>query len=93
VGITENTADNYFVSVYPNPSNGEINISYKIETKLTDRAFIEMTSITGQVVNKQQLLNTEGKITAKGLNAGIYFVRVINGAEKSVPVKVVFTNN
>jgi choice-of-anchor B domain-containing protein len=91
VGIEENNSGNSFISIYPNPSNDDIYISYKLNNRITQKAFVEIISVTGQLISRQQIFNTEGNIKANRLKAGIYFGRVINGSEKSDPVKIVIT--
>lgn len=91
--VTEITDNNYLVSVYPNPSNGEININFKFNKPINHDAFIEFISVTGQVAKKHQIFNSEGNIKSSGIAPGIYFIRIKNGDEFSTPMKFILTSD
>ncbi|MBI5538613.1 MAG: T9SS type A sorting domain-containing protein [Bacteroidia bacterium] len=79
VGIVENKYDN-IVSIYPNPSNGLINIksTYEIESIL-------ITDITGKVVyNENKISSLVHLMNLENLNSGIYFVKLYTKTESNV---------
>ena len=83
---TQNTSD---VKVYPNPFTNETNIAYKLKNRLAAGASIVIYDITGRVVSTTAISQLEGIITiSPSVNSGIYYVRIINGDEITVPVKV-----
>ena len=90
--ITEINNANYFISVYPNPSNGEININYEFNQSIARNSVIDFISVTGQVVKQFKIFNSHGNLNTTGLNPGIYFIRIKNGSELSNPVKFILTN-
>ena len=91
VGITENYSTDNYVSVFPNPSNNEINISYILNEKDYEANFIEILNATGQIISRKQLNSYEGTVTVENLIAGFYFVRIKSGNSQSLPVKFVIT--
>jgi len=76
--------DNYNskLVVYPNPFNNEIRFNSSQNIKC-----IIITSVTGQVVKKETILN--GSVTTNEIPAGIYFVTLINNKGDKVTVKMV----
>ena len=89
-GISEhNTANTSGVNVYPNPFTNETNIAYKLKNKLAEGASIVIFDLTGRVITTTPLTQAEGIVTmSPSVNSGIYYVRIINGDELTVPVKV-----
>jgi hypothetical protein len=65
------------IRIYPNPTQvAEINI-----VGISDvNSVINITDISGKTV-AQQNMNNSGVISLNGLNAGIYFIQIINGAQ------------
>lgn len=66
VGLTEN--EPYLVGVYPNPTNGVVNINGEFDVA-------RIYSSTGALIADF----TENKIDISNYNSGIYFISVING--------------
>jgi hypothetical protein len=79
------------VNVYPNPASDIINVAFNnLEVGL---GMVEVINSLGQVVLTQSIANTEGnsvKIQTKGLDGGLYFVKVTAG-EKSYSSSVLIT--
>ena len=75
LGLKENNIEN-IISIYPNPSNGFINISSKINLK---DAMITVLDLTGKEVltlNYSSLKNQS--IDLNNLSDGIYFIKIKN---------------
>lgn len=93
-GITnisnEMDGQNYFVDIYPNPSNGEITLEIINKNKMDD-IFLEITDLIGQdVYYKETISGKEYVKNALNLNlpAGVYMLRMkvadINKSEKLI---------
>ncbi|MFN8230792.1 MAG: T9SS type A sorting domain-containing protein [Bacteroidia bacterium] len=77
LGILQNNVvdiieENSNVQVYPNPSNGELNINLPVEG-----AEIEITNTLGQLVYKTKL-NKENKLLINDLKPGVYLYSIIS---------------
>lgn len=73
------------LSVYPNPSLGEFNFSFKVEKSLDKAVTWQVIDITGKLISQGNLNDFEGNTTQK-LNiteqgAGVYLLRVVNNNE------------
>lgn len=76
IGIHENN-DNLEFSLFPNPSYGDINVNHQ----LTD-AQIQISDINGKLVYNQMTNEKNNKINLRHLDAGVYFVQLVNGNDK-----------
>lgn len=77
--------ENDEITVFPNPSNGIINVNFKQASE------IKIVNITGKVIYQENIKNniTKSKsIDMANFANGIYFVNIING-EKSTVKKIV----
>ena len=73
------------INVFPNPSNGKINVNFKQATE------IRIVNITGKIIYQENINNNVTKsksIDMSNFANGIYFVNIING-EKSTVKKIV----
>lgn len=72
-------------SVFPNPTTDETVVSFK--SKTTGNATITITDLTGQAVEVMNTNVVKGlnatKVNVRDLNAGAYFITVVNGTEVS----------
>jgi len=71
------------VKVYPNPTNGIVNINYNIEN--ATNIMLSVTNIQGQLISKTKLekgsgLQTES-IDLSSLSKGLYFISINSGNE------------
>lgn len=66
------------VSLYPNPSNGHLNI------KTTKELQLKITDTLGRIVISNQTVNDNDILDLSELNSGIYFIAISNGNEKGV---------
>jgi hypothetical protein len=74
VGINEAVAN--LISVYPNPSNGVLNIS--LTSELSKNSSLEIYDALGKLVAKQVLTNELNSINVSNLENGIYTFKVLN---------------
>jgi extracellular elastinolytic metalloproteinase len=88
LGTNENSLDNNFV-IYPNPSNGNINIKSLIDF---GDAKVSIFDLNGREVftNEVSLQNTVN-INAENLTTGLYILQ-INGADYSHSAKLIINN-
>ena len=77
----EETQDDALFKLFPNPSNGIVNIQVKMKKK--DDLILEIHSITGKLIFKKQLSNNGLEFMEElGLNdfpRGLYFVNIKGG--------------
>jgi hypothetical protein len=77
-GISENATFKTSLNVFPNPSNGNFNISFNAPHQ--DNISIELFDMVGKKMIEKQLGNFQGEykgeITAKGLSKGIYMLSI-----------------
>jgi hypothetical protein len=72
-GIREIAGENIIVNMYPNPTNGILNI--KMET-LNEPINIEITNVVGQVVMQETIATQQTSLNISNLINGIYFVKI-----------------
>ncbi|HET6227116.1 MAG TPA: choice-of-anchor B family protein [Bacteroidia bacterium] len=90
-GIFENKLDAN-LSAYPNPFTNEITISYELQNKLAPGSTIQLTDMLGKIVQELAIFEMKGNVyMSPELHAGIYFVRIVNGAAVSSPIKIIKT--
>ena len=74
-GVCNLSTDNLFnINIYPNPSNGIINIEfidYDIQNVL-----IELINLQGQVVFVQTITNQKNTINVSDLDKGLYIIKI-----------------
>ncbi len=84
---------NTTIHVFPNPFTEETTIAYQLANKPSTGSSIVITDISGRIVSKLPLSQTKGTIQLNpSIDAGIYFVRIINSGEITEPVKVLKIN-
>ena len=89
-GIAEEVNNKPSIRIYPNPFTDETTIGYELKNKLATGSSIVITDITGRVVSTIPITQVKGNVTLQpSINAGIYFVKIINGDEITEPVKVI----
>ncbi len=88
-GIKDGIVFNALLSAYPNPFTNEITIQYDLNEG-NYSSTIQVYDITGKVVEQLNLNENKGIVVLNPkINAGIYFVRIINIAGASAPIKIV----
>lgn len=81
LGVNDNGSSSNF-TIYPNPSNGEINIRTKVDAGAANISIIDMNGrkVFAQNVN----LHTSASIDASSLDAGLYIMKISgNGYEQT----------
>ena len=85
LGVNDNNLDNNFI-IYPNPSNGNINIKSLIELR---DAKVSIYDINGrEVYNNEVSLQNTVTINAENLTTGLYILQV-DGADYSHTAKLI----
>lgn len=84
VSINENLASTISASVFPNPSNGSVNV---VVPNNEGTLHVQVVSLSGQVVFIQN--SDQNQFTIQGLASGVYTVRVASGQGLSVKKLVV----
>ncbi len=65
-------------SIYPNPSNGQINI----QTKISGNHHLIVTDLTGKTVYQTHFEGIENKLNLSFLHKGIYMIKLDNSIKK-----------
>lgn len=78
--------NNVYASVYPNPTNGKIQVSYSIKNANTGS--LKVYDILGNTVFEKELTDSYGVLNIQLENKGMYFVRIESAQEQKV-IKVV----
>ncbi len=76
-GVDENE---YVVSVYPNPTNGLLNINVENSNHFNYQIF----NMIGQNVMNGDIDGSEAKVDVSNLEKGVYFISVFDGNQKFV---------
>ncbi|MBK7856081.1 MAG: DUF4397 domain-containing protein [Bacteroidetes bacterium] len=85
-GIEENIY-NTSVNVFPNPSDGTVNISV---SNMKDNTFIQIINMQGSIVRSEKINAAQQDITVTDLASGAYFVKIIS--DENVVVKKLHVN-
>jgi hypothetical protein len=79
-GVAEVNANNAGISVYPNPANGAVNVSWNVA--ITGTATITVSDVTGRIVlsTTADMTSANGttKVDVSTLYAGMYLISVKN---------------
>ncbi|CAL2077534.1 Peptidase M12B domain-containing protein [Tenacibaculum sp. 190524A05c] len=90
VNVINNTAsvgdfDFTNFNVYPNPSNGNFNITFEVIN--TESVGIRLFDIRGRLVEEKEFKNTQStfseELNLEGINAGLYLLQVQNGNKRT----------
>ena len=91
LGIAQNNNEKLNVNVFPNPTNGIINIYF--DNSFPENYLIQITDIYGKsLMQKNILINdkTSKSINLSRYSKGIYFLIIKNGSKKSIKKIVVY---
>lgn len=94
-GISENALEQSKIQIYPNPFTTELTLSYEFGDRQSFQkgSRIQVSDLVGRSRYETEIDQPAGKLTIHPqLDAGIYFVRIINGTKSSAPVKIIKTN-
>lgn len=89
-----NTPDNFSFSIYPNPSNGMLNMDFTGTRELGTFVNVQVVDALGKIVLEKQILKPNGQVSQldlTGSSAGVYFVKVFNN-EFNKSVRLSITN-
>ena len=86
-GINKNSFENVNVTIYPNPSNGIVNVA--LNTELTKNSILEVFDVLGKLVVKQALTGELNTINISNLNSGIYTFKVSNNSNTVKIAKII----
>jgi hypothetical protein len=86
VGIKNNSFENDFVKVYPNPFKDKLNVEFSTN-EIKDKK-IYITNTLGQVVYSLENLNIKQEIDISNLASGIYYLKIQNSSTQKV-VKII----
>lgn len=88
-----NDQTNNSLNVYPNPSNGIINIIYTVD-ELTENTTISLLDILGKQLFIQKVIEKNGTLQfdATKFNSGFYFVHLSNGKTINNNSKIIITH-
>ena len=84
-GIKENSLLESDISIFPNPTNGKM----ELNTKRVNISYIEITNVLGEVILKSQIVNQRMEINLSEQKNGIYFIRVYDKEGNSVVQKII----
>ncbi|HXU28298.1 MAG TPA: T9SS type A sorting domain-containing protein, partial [Bacteroidia bacterium] len=86
IGIKQTTAaNNYQVLVYPNPSNGIVNL----QMNDYENARVEVYSLIGQKVYVQQMQNNLQQLNLAALTNGVYQITVLKNNTAVYQTKII----
>ena len=90
-GISENELANVSINAYPNPFTNEITISYEFQNQISG-SFLKVVDMLGRNIDQVEIDQLKGSVTLRpDVNAGVYFVSIVNGTSSSPPVKIIKT--
>lgn len=72
IGVEETFINEANVRVFPNPTNGQITISYKVNPK-----YIEIVDMHGRSITTIQSPQESKNLNINNLQNGIYFIRLV----------------
>lgn len=87
VGISETEFDIEALSVFPNPTEKDLNIRFSLNS--AQRANLNVQDVTGKVVQSAEINGTEGSnlvmMNTSALASGMYFLKVqVGGTQKTI---------
>ncbi len=75
------------INIYPNPTDGQINIEYALFKTPTNK-FIEIYTVSGSIVDRLELRQNVGFVCySKALPSGLYLVKVGDNFSQKIEVK------
>jgi hypothetical protein len=79
--VEESTADNFEVTLYPNPATDKLNVKCYM---LYGNESIQILNALGETVFKSEIKNPKSEIDINTLPDGMYFAEIISGTQKKV---------
>lgn len=84
LGVQENDLSNQ-IKVYPNPASKKVFIEGVKDKNTT----VEIISFEGRKVLEQGKIESDNSVNISGIPAGVYFINLISGNEKSYSKKII----
>ena len=81
VGIQNNTKITNDIDIYPNPSNGLVNVRTSSEIK---DGIIEVYNSIGQLLSSERVNGNYKEMDLSELNSGMYVLRILDKAENQM---------
>jgi hypothetical protein len=89
-GVEEIVTKTTGLQAYPNPFTNQLIITYDLNNHLSAGASLVIMDLTGRTVDYYSLTEAKGTIDIHPqLNAGIYFVKLMNGGQTTETLKIV----
>ena len=86
IGITENNLASQ-VAIYPNPNNGVFTLSINGTHAISH---ITILDLVGKIVYQKTVSTQQNNIALRGLQNGVYFITIKNGAQ-TVTQKIIIS--
>ncbi len=83
--VTNAQHKNESIQIYPNPNNGSFTIYLPNENK----AFLELYTVTGELVNKQELTGGTQQIKFNNMRDGFYVAKIFTGENITYEEKLI----
>lgn len=88
--VNELAISDVSMAVFPNPFTDQTTIEYDLKNKTATNASVVITDVTGREIDRIGITQLKGSVIVKSLtDAGIYFVKIINGDTMTEPLKVI----
>ena len=84
--INEAASFSSVVGIYPNPSNGQFDISI---SQVTDHLNVKVYNALGMLVKTQQILSNESKLDLMNETNGIYFINICDQNNVIKTIKII----
>ena len=86
IGDEKETAQ---ITTSPNPFVNSMTLKYHLNNEISSNASILVYSINGSLVENIKITDQESTVDfGANLNAGVYFVRLVNGSSVRSPIKI-----
>ena len=89
-GINDQINPNYSVSLFPNPTNGCIQLNIETEN-IADMSF-QLYDVNSKLLFKGNISRNQTSISMKDYLPAIYFLKVIQGKKEIITFKIIKTN-
>ncbi len=76
------------ISIFPNPSNGNINLFFALQSN--QYASFQLCDISGRIVREEIIIQPNTTIERRELCKGVYFLKIIDGNSLQYIKKVLF---
>lgn len=80
VGVEDVLKPSQF-SIYPNPTNGILNIDFSASPEITENTTIRIANNFGQIIYVNKVETSKTTINTGSLSAGVYFITVCQGKQ------------